>query len=447
MRSTFLPVCFLLCAPVLAQTPLEPTWVRTWSFGQGDGFVSPPAADNHVAVDPVSGEIRLTVDDEFELASPRWDILYTTAPDGTDLTPLPAPMLGSIPAGEFPANMESTVDLAAWDGDVLQASERSVGIGSGTVGSGCIVRADGSRWRMGFGNAFPTYSNSRVVADADGSVWIRSLDGAIGAMHGVDAQGWLRWTKPYAPLTPFNEAVLLGNQVHACRGGIVRVAARANGAPQGSYTIHTGGSTFTQLATDGANIFFAYTDGANIMLGARTTAGSELWSFGMESDYVPTELKASATGHAWLTCNSSTGEGPGMLIVVNPDGMAQWFTYGASMNDLDLDAEQAYITGRSNLSSSETYLIAVQQDQVTGVRIEAASTQLSIFPQPASDVLNVRLDRTVLAVQVMDARGRVVHEQTGNTGTLNVSALANGTYVLALRTADGLLRRPFVVAR
>lgn len=447
MRSTLLSFYFLLCVPAFAQTPLEPTWVRTWSYGQGDGFISPPAADNHVAVDAATGEVRLTVDDEFELTSPRWDMLYTTAPDGMDLTPLPVPMLGSVPAGEFPVNMESTVDLAALDGEVFQASERSVGIGSGTAGSGCIVRADGSRWRIGFGTAFPIYSNSRVVADAEGSVWIRSLDGTVGAMQGVDAQGWLLWTRPYAPLTPFNEAVLLGNQVHACRGGIVRVVARANGAPQGSYTIHSGGNTFTQLATDGTNVFFAYTDGTNIMLGARTTAGSELWTFGIESDYVPTELKVSATGHAWLTCNSSTGEGPGMLIVVNPDGMAQWFTYGASMNDLDLDAEQAYITGRSNTTSSETYLIAVQQDQVTWIQSEPAPVQLSIFPQPASDVLNVRSDRTVLSAQVRDAGGRLVHEQTGNTSTLNVSSLANGTYVLALSTVDGLLRRPFVVAR
>ena len=447
MRNTVLPLCVLFCASAQAQTPLEPTWVRTWPFGQGDGFISPPAADNHVAVDPVTGQVSLTIDDEFELNSPRWDLLYTTAPDGVDLTPLPTPMFGSVPADEFPANMESTVDLAALNGEVLQASERAVGFGSGTAGSGCIHRSNGSQWRLGFGNAFPTYSNNRVVADAEGSVWIRSLDGTVGAMHGVDAQGWLKWTRPYAPLTPFNEAVFIGDQVHACRGGIVRVAARSNGAPQGSYTIHGGGNVFTQLATDGTNVCFAYTDGTTIMLGMRTTDGSELWSFGLESDYTPTELKVSATGHAWLTCNSATGQGPGFVIVVNPDGMAQWFTYGASMNDLDLDAEQAYITGRSNTTSSETYLIAVQQDQVTGVHTRSARDHISLFPQPASDVLSVRLDRTVLTAQVLDSGGRVIQEQTGNTGTIAVNRLANGAYVLALRTTDGWLRKPFAIAR
>ncbi|HMC96285.1 MAG TPA: T9SS type A sorting domain-containing protein, partial [Flavobacteriales bacterium] len=84
---------------------------------------------------------------------------------------------------------------------------------------------------------------------------------------------------------------------------------------------------------------------------------------------------------------------------------------------------------------------------VTGLHPASRADQISIYPQPANDVLRIRTDRQVLSAQIMDANGRLVHEQARPNGTLDASGLANGTYVLQLRTAEGLLRKPFVVAR
>lgn len=81
-------------------------------------------------------------------------------------------------------------------------------------------------------------------------------------------------------------------------------------------------------------------------------------------------------------------------------------------------------------------------------------SQLMISPNPTADLVTLGWPMNMeppLALMILDASGRVVHhldrlERTGSL-TLNVSDLAEGHYTACLRTGNGLLRRPLVIAR
>lgn len=89
--------------------------------------------------------------------------------------------------------------------------------------------------------------------------------------------------------------------------------------------------------------------------------------------------------------------------------------------------------------------IIVRTD-IVGLDEVYAQHALQVFPNPANDVLNIRLNGyDAYGVSVLDATGGVVLEQR-MTGTLNVSSLTEGMYAIVLRDRHGkrIARSPFV---
>lgn len=70
--------------------------------------------------------------------------------------------------------------------------------------------------------------------------------------------------------------------------------------------------------------------------------------------------------------------------------------------------------------------------------VEDAESEFSIFPNPATNVLNFKgLSDASALVRVMDALGRTVIVQTVATADgINISRLPNGTYFLEVRSGD-----------
>lgn len=75
---------------------------------------------------------------------------------------------------------------------------------------------------------------------------------------------------------------------------------------------------------------------------------------------------------------------------------------------------------------------------------EQAATGISIFPNPASNMLNVSFDaagRTNVSVEIMDVNGKVVYTQVVTDGIskveLDITGLATGLYVIRVLSAEG----------
>ncbi|HQX29736.1 MAG: T9SS type A sorting domain-containing protein [Flavobacteriales bacterium] len=75
---------------------------------------------------------------------------------------------------------------------------------------------------------------------------------------------------------------------------------------------------------------------------------------------------------------------------------------------------------------------------------------ISLFPNPANDVLQWRLDQgSVSSVEILSIQGQVLNSYriSGKTGSLDTSGLNDGSYFVRFLVDDGWVTRPFMVVR
>lgn len=66
---------------------------------------------------------------------------------------------------------------------------------------------------------------------------------------------------------------------------------------------------------------------------------------------------------------------------------------------------------------------------------EIAEVSVSVYPNPASDVLNIKSEEVVASVALVTMDGKVLF--TGNSTSVNISTFNAGTYVYMVRTLSG----------
>ncbi|MCB0763967.1 MAG: T9SS type A sorting domain-containing protein [Flavobacteriales bacterium] len=448
-------ILILAMSPSLlhSQATLVPVWSHTWPYGQDPETISGPfigsSQDNHVAVDPITGSIHVTIDDQLELNSPHFDHLFTFAPDGTDNTPSPVPLLGTATTGEGgePENIESTRDLVVRNGIVYHQRELNLGFFSnGTAGSICARNAAGEQWRVGLGRNW--VDRGMVLVDGDGVVAVRPVAGNI--MTFVDPEGWPERLVPDGGSWTIRDAALAGNEVLGLTDGELLRFDRSTGTLMGPPVPLFTNGTGHLITSDGQHVIYVYSpsDGG-ILCASADVEGNVLWEVYLPEAIDYTELELDTSGRPWLTGDRQSGGDAPMLVVIGADGGAFWtFTYGATMNDLAMGNGQAYITGRLTNGDNSTYLIAVSTEITVGEPVtEAPVTGLTVYPSPASSTLHIAGGSRILLSRVFDATGQEVQATMPGNGALDVSGLVPGVYFLQATTASGLITRRFAVAR
>lgn len=91
---------------------------------------------------------------------------------------------------------------------------------------------------------------------------------------------------------------------------------------------------------------------------------------------------------------------------------------------------------------------------VSGIEEQEANDQLTVYPNPAKDILTIQVAEannatTEVAVQIFDIDGREVANLTTTESKINLSTadMANGSYIVAVnRGAEVLARRKLIVA-
>ena len=71
-------------------------------------------------------------------------------------------------------------------------------------------------------------------------------------------------------------------------------------------------------------------------------------------------------------------------------------------------------------------------------------SELSIFPNPVKDVLNINYDKAISQIDVFDVNGKLVKTFTTVNGTINVSDLSDGVYMLNIQTEEGMMVKKIV---
>lgn len=454
MRNTFHPVALLICfttSSAFAQTPLQPVWLHTWSFGNGEPYATlPPAPDNHVSLDPATGTVFVTVDDQNQLFSQRWELLSSFNPDGTEVTPDPVPLLGAQNDASYPdVNMESTRQLEVFAGAALEAHSHGSLVFSGTGRSFLLRRPDSTTWQLSLGVAgLSGDATMSVVLDASGLVLGGSADGTTGWLSAVSDQGWPQWANSYANTYPIFDMVVVNGTIYAASRGTVLMVDRSTGELVGQIPISSDAFNM-HLATDGTALYYAWSNAQDLQWGKRSLTGEVIWDHNTNDNVTVSELKVDDLGRIWMSFNHWYPDTGGRLLIATNDGSAyEQFSYGACINDIDLDGSQAYLTGWSDTTSTETYLIAVSMDLNVGSAHDERRPELVVGPNPVSDVLHITSPVPLSELELLDSAGRTILRPAAGSRSLSTSTLSPGAYWLNARTKEGtILQRRFMVAR
>ncbi|MFT5970599.1 MAG: hypothetical protein ACI8ZO_001113 [Flavobacteriales bacterium] len=138
----------------------------------------------------------------------------------------------------------------------------------------------------------------------------------------------------------------------------------------------------------------------------------------------------SASRWNWYTQTTATIGQEAMLIDVD-----DYFSIGATD-----------WTTFTDLGSTQTGLIFQIHDAGSMVGIaELNETKISIFPIPATDVLNVVSETAkVERLNIYDATGKLVMSELNPSSQLDVSNFATGIYIAEVSTTDGIAKKQFV---
>ncbi|RZJ80843.1 MAG: T9SS type A sorting domain-containing protein [Chryseobacterium sp.] len=65
---------------------------------------------------------------------------------------------------------------------------------------------------------------------------------------------------------------------------------------------------------------------------------------------------------------------------------------------------------------------------------ETSTTQISIFPNPGSDFINITSGEEISSVKIYDIAGSLI--KTDNTSRIDISAFPKGNYIISIETKD-----------
>jgi hypothetical protein len=108
-------------------------------------------------------------------------------------------------------------------------------------------------------------------------------------------------------------------------------------------------------------------------------------------------------------------------------------------------ASMIHLIGDASYSNGNAFAIRMNMG-VLGVNEETTSN-LSVYPNPSSDVVTIESNMTQGSIQIVDLTGKVVANQTvnGAATAFNTAALTNGMYTVILTNGTTVETRKFIV--
>jgi len=81
-----------------------------------------------------------------------------------------------------------------------------------------------------------------------------------------------------------------------------------------------------------------------------------------------------------------------------------------------------------------------------GTANAAFETQVSLYPNPVGNQLNIHTDLEVEGIEIYNFSGQLIHAETsiGNDQTVNTTALSSGLYLIKIETSAGVITKRFV---
>ena len=107
--------------------------------------------------------------------------------------------------------------------------------------------------------------------------------------------------------------------------------------------------------------------------------------------------------------------------------------YGTGWFKLMAEDGTQIFRDNGKFGSKATYMIDVTRT----VGVEEYTSETAIYPNPATDMINISTDNQVQRVEIFNMQGQLVKVETGEVTRVSVKDLANGLYTLKLTTDNG----------
>ena len=107
--------------------------------------------------------------------------------------------------------------------------------------------------------------------------------------------------------------------------------------------------------------------------------------------------------------------------------------YGTGWFKLMAEDGTQIFRDNGKFGSKATYMIDVTRT----VGVEEYTSEMAIYPNPATDMINISSDNQVQRVEIFNMQGQLVKVETGEVTRVSVKDLANGLYTLKLTTDNG----------
>lgn len=73
-------------------------------------------------------------------------------------------------------------------------------------------------------------------------------------------------------------------------------------------------------------------------------------------------------------------------------------------------------------------------------------TQINVFPNPATDFINIKSDETIKSIKIYDIKGSLIKTENSsdNTSKIDISTFAKGNYIISIETISGTETKKFI---
>ncbi|PXY45588.1 pectate lyase family protein [Flavobacterium hydrophilum] len=349
-------------------------------------------------------------------------IVFTWGGSATDATVTGLPVSGIT----FVKNTTSkTITITGTPTATLSYSISTVGSGTAATGSGTITVTSASAQTL-----TSTTNNNQTVTSgtAIGSIvftWGGSATDAT--VTGLPASGIT-----FVKNTTAKTITITGTPTATLSYSISTVGSGTVATGSGTITV-TGTSTGNQIhnfTTSGkTSTFYTITGNMNSTAGSVTYAGLTLTA----------RLKIeSSTSITYTTTAAST-----LTLVFDSN-----FTGTVKVNNVSYTAVSGVVTvslpaGANTITKGSVanlyyiktaYSSTARMSSNSSLEQGLASEKLILYPNPVSNELNIDSDKAIQKVEVYNLTGALVNTQQGNNNSIDMSNLANGSYLVKVHT-------------
>lgn len=123
---------------------------------------------------------------------------------------------------------------------------------------------------------------------------------------------------------------------------------------------------------------------------------------------------------------------------------ATWFSRSVDLTDMGYQNQTIYVAFVNTTNDGYALFvddIRVEIEDPVGVN-ELTDIAISVYPNPATDVLNVQTEAPIESMEIVSLDGSLLLSSEENE--MNISSLTSGSYLVKVRTHQGVAVRSFV---